>query len=98
MIQRAEDLPAHAPPDVILPGVLVQIIDQGPGISPQDMDQIFVPFFRSNWATQQQLGGTGLGLIVARRLIELHRGSLWAEASSTAAPGGHFLFTLPTAE
>ncbi|HLV36191.1 MAG TPA: ATP-binding protein [Spirillospora sp.] len=92
-----DDLPASAPPDVLLPCILVRVIDQGVGISKDDLDQIFVPFFRTEWARQHKIEGTGTGLAVARSIIELHRGKIWAEASTPTNPGGRFLFSLPTA-
>ena len=94
-VDHPSQLPEHAPLDIILPGVLVEVSDQGPGIAPPDMEQIFMPFFRTTWAQQQQLGGTGLGLAVSRSIIELHRGKLWAEPASPQNPGGHFIFSLP---
>jgi signal transduction histidine kinase len=89
------DLPASAPPDVVLPGVLVRVMDEGQGIAKEDLSQIFAPFFRTEWARQKHIEGTGLGLAVARSIIDLHRGKIWAEASTPAAPGGRFLFSLP---
>ena len=89
------ELPAGAPPGVMLPGIIVQVTDEGPGVAAADTDQIFVPFFRTNWAQQHQIEGTGLGLAVSRSIVELHRGMIWATAASTTAPGGHLLFSLP---
>ncbi len=87
----AADLPDSAPPDVPLPGVLAYVWDEGEGIAAADVSEIFTPFFRTNWARQKQIEGTGLGLAVARSIIELHRGRIWAEAG----PGGRFFFSLP---
>lgn len=95
-ITTPDDLPASAPPEVILPGVIVRVSDQGPGISRGDLDDVFVPFFRTDWARQHQIEGTGLGLAVSRSIIELHRGVIWIEPTTEDDPGGHFLFSLPT--
>lgn len=95
-IESPPELPASAPSDIILPGILVRVLDEGPGLRREDLEPIFAPFFRTEWAQQHQIEGTGLGLAVARSIIELHRGKIWAEASSTAAPGGRFLFFLPS--
>ena len=95
-IITVDDLPAHAPPEVMLPGVIVRVSDQGPGISKPDIDEVFVPFFRTDWARQHQVEGTGLGLAVSRSIIELHRGVIWIEPATDKHPGGHFLFSLPT--
>jgi signal transduction histidine kinase len=96
-VRVLEDLPGSAPEGTPLPGILVQVLDEGPGLAKEDLEQIFAPFFRTDWARQHQIEGTGLGLAVARSIIELHRGKIWAEASTPAAPGGRFLFCLPTA-
>ena len=96
-VSTLEDLPPSAPPDVLLPGILVRVLDEGPGLAKEDIEPIFAPFFRTEWAQQQQIEGTGLGLAVARTIIELHRGKIWAEASTTQTPGGRFLFWLPVA-
>lgn len=94
-ITHRNDLPASAPADVLLPAILVRVTDEGPGLGKEDIDQIFVPFFRTEWARQHKVEGTGLGLAVARSIIELHRGHIWAEARTPANPGGRFLFSLP---
>jgi signal transduction histidine kinase len=92
-----EDLPPGAPEDVPLPGILVQVLDEGPGLSKEDITPIFAPFYRTEWAQQHQIEGTGLGLAVSRSIVELHRGKIWAEASTPTAPGGRLLFCLPIA-
>jgi two-component system sensor histidine kinase HydH len=58
--------------------------DHGSGIDPDDLEHIFEPFFT------RRTRGTGLGLAVARRLVELHQGSLSAEN----APDGGAVFTI----
>ena len=90
-------LPPSAPPGLMLPGIIVGIIDEGPGIDNADVDEVFVPFFRTRWARQHQIEGTGLGLAVSRSIIELHRGVIWVEQATESAPGGRFFFSLPTA-
>jgi signal transduction histidine kinase len=71
---------------------VVSVSDQGPGISAQDADRIFEPY----WHGGPSLGDeVGLGLTIARGLVEAHGGRIWAES----APGGGstFRFTLPIA-
>ena len=51
-------------------GVLLEVRDNGPGLDPAHLEEIFTPFFTT------KSGGTGLGLPVARRIIEEHGGSL----------------------
>jgi signal transduction histidine kinase len=71
--------------------VRVSVVDTGPGIAPDDQERIFEEF-------QQALGtprreGTGLGLALSKRLIELHGGRIWVE--SELGKGSTFTFALP---
>src|SRR5207249_400608 len=67
--------------------------DTGIGIHPRDHDRIFHEFEQldSSYARQQQ--GTGLGLALTRKLIEMHGGHIWVE--STGSGGSTFIFLLP---
>lgn len=67
--------------------LLVEIADQGPGISPEELQQVFTPFY------SKRSGGTGLGLAIAKKIILDHRGNLWAENLPNG--GAQFSFTLP---
>jgi signal transduction histidine kinase len=71
--------------------VEVAVADTGPGLSPAEIDLIFEEFEQT--ATGKQAEGTGLGLPLSRRLVELHGGRLWAE--SEPGRGSTFRFTLP---
>jgi signal transduction histidine kinase len=68
--------------------VLVFVQDSGPGIASADLSQIFDRFYKSS-----DSGGMGLGLSIARYLVELHGGRIWAE--SEAEKGATISFTLP---
>lgn len=94
-LNQVDELPPGAPADVLIPALLVSIVDEGEGLAQADVDQIFLPFFRTDWARIHKVEGTGLGLAVSRSIIELHRGTLWAQAATEAEPGGRFLFTIP---
>jgi signal transduction histidine kinase len=94
LVRRAEELPASAPPDVVLPAILVSMVDQGKGLTPDEVDKVFMPFFRTEHARASKIEGVGLGLPLSRSIIEMHRGKIWAEPREGGA-GGHFLFTLP---
>lgn len=94
-LARTDDLPASAPPDVIVPAVLVTVRDSGPGLAPDEVEQVFLPLFRSRDAKAAKIEGAGLGLALARSLVEMHRGKLWAEARHVGDGGGRFFFTLP---
>jgi signal transduction histidine kinase len=70
----------------------VRIADQGPGIPPQDREQVFEAFYRRDPASS----GSGLGLAIARAMVMANGGRIWIEG----APGGGaaVLFELPTVE
>ena len=67
----------------------VTIADTGRGIAPEDLAHIFDRFWRPK---ASEGGGTGLGLYIARGIVEAHGGRLWAESSPE---GATFFFTLP---
>jgi signal transduction histidine kinase len=94
-IDRARDLPKDAPAEILTPCVLVGVHDNGKGLDHHDVEQIFMPFYRTRAARAGKIEGSGLGLAVSRSIIELHRGRIWAEAATRRNPGGHFYFTLP---
>ncbi len=93
-IMTLDDLPPSAPPGVLLPAVLVRVSDQGKGITREEIEQVFMPFYRTEDAKRQKIEGSGLGLAVARSIIEVHRGKIWGEPHGEAT-GGCFMFTLP---
>ena len=72
--------------------VLVSVADTGPGIAADDQERIFEEFQQTDVGVQQR-EGTGLGLALSKRLIELHRGRIWVESQS--GHGSRFVFTLP---
>ncbi|MBP6115051.1 MAG: HAMP domain-containing protein [Neisseriaceae bacterium] len=57
-------------------GLSIDIMDAGPGISPQDQEKVFQPFFRVESSRNRDTGGTGLGLSIARNIIHSHGGDL----------------------
>ena len=67
--------------------VLVRVRDQGPGVPPSALTQLFSPFYRVSEARDRQSGGTGLGLAITRQAVEAHGGSVRAENQ----PGGGLL-------
>jgi two-component system, OmpR family, sensor kinase len=60
-----------------------EVVDQGMGILPEDLPQVFTPFFRGERSRSRGGGGVGLGLTLAKRIVEAHGGTI--EVSS--APG-----------
>jgi len=68
--------------------------DTGVGIRPDDLPNLFRKFSRGTDMSLVNPGGTGLGLYVARNIIEAHSGRIWAE-SEGAGQGSRFCFTIP---
>lgn len=89
------ELPASAPRDTVTPCILVSIIDEGQGIAQEDVENIFLPFYRTRAARAALVEGTGLGLSIARAVIHLHSGKVWAQGATRRHPGGRFYFTIP---
>jgi two-component system OmpR family sensor kinase len=59
----------------------VEVRDSGAGISPEDMASLFTPFFRADRSRTRWTGGLGLGLLLSRRIVEAHRGTLEIESA-----------------
>lgn len=74
---------------------LVSITDQGIGVSPDYIDHIFERFYRVRNMASRQYSGIGLGLFVARAIVEAHGGRIWV--ASNQGLGSTFSFTLPRA-
>jgi two-component system, OmpR family, sensor histidine kinase CpxA len=62
---------------------VIHVVDQGPGIPPPDLTQIFKPFYRVNSARERETGGTGLGLAITDRVVRLYSGAVSARNLST---------------
>ena len=58
--------------------VVIEVLDDGPGIADADRERIFDPFYRSESAIRSGTKGTGLGLAIVRDYVELHRGTVCA--------------------
>jgi signal transduction histidine kinase len=72
---------------------LVSVSDTGPGISEADQARIFEEFQQADSSSTRAKGGSGLGLSISRRIVELHGGRLWVE--SVPGEGSTFHFTVP---
>lgn len=74
---------------------LVSVSDQGMGVSPEYFDHIFERFYRVHNTASHQYSGIGLGLYVAKAIIDRHGGRIWF--SNNQSTGSTFHFTLPPA-
>ena len=76
-------------------GVEISVTDDGPGIPPDQLGQIFERFTRGDAGLTQRVGGTGLGLAISKSLIDLHGGTIEALSPVHGGRGSCFRFTLP---
>ena len=67
--------------------------DTGPGIPAEDVPHLFQKLYRVDNSATRTIGGTGLGLFICRKIIELYNGQIWVE--STLGKGSTFYFNLP---
>ena len=65
-------------------GVALRVLDHGPGVPEGELSKIFEPFYRTESSRTRDSGGTGIGLAIAHRAVELHGGTI----SAANAPGG----------
>ncbi|NSW98159.1 ATP-binding protein [bacterium] len=72
--------------------IIIEIKDNGPGISPQDLEKIFERFYTVDHSRSKELSGTGLGLSIVKHAVNLHEGQIEALPSND---GAHFKITLP---
>jgi signal transduction histidine kinase len=75
--------------------VAIGVADTGAGIAPEDLPHIFERFYRADSSRSRATGGSGLGLTIARRLVEAHGGRI--AVASEPGRGSRFTFTLPVA-
>lgn len=76
--------------------LVVSVTDTGPGIRAEDLSKVFEEFRQLDGSTRRRHEGSGLGLAISKRFIELHGGSIWADAE--IGKGSTFSFSLPIAE
>ena len=73
--------------------IIVSVADEGPGIPDSEKKKVFQRFYRGNFEVSKSEPGTGLGLTIAKGIVEKHGGKIWVE--STSGKGSTFYFTLP---
>jgi PAS domain S-box-containing protein len=72
---------------------VIEVRDSGVGITPADLPHIFESFYRADQARGTQTGGAGLGLSIAKRIVEMHGGHI--DVDSVVGEGSVFRLTLP---
>jgi signal transduction histidine kinase/CheY-like chemotaxis protein len=75
--------------------LIVTVADTGPGIAAEDKVKLFQPFQQLSSSIRQRHRGSGLGLSISKRFLELHNGDIWVD--STVGVGTTFSFRLPIA-
>ncbi len=75
--------------------VRINVCDTGIGVPPEQAQLIFEEFSQVDTSTTRKSGGTGLGLPISRKLIELHNGRLWVESTGVRGEGSTFIIELP---
>ncbi|WP_115710818.1 sensor histidine kinase [Legionella sainthelensi] len=71
----------------------ITITDQGPGLAESDLEQVFLPFYRGESSRSRSTGGTGLGLTIAREIIQMHQGDI--TLTNNIQGGLKVIITLP---
>jgi signal transduction histidine kinase/CheY-like chemotaxis protein len=73
--------------------LVVGVSDSGPGIAPEDQKRLFEPFQQLDSALHHCSGGSGLGLSISKRFVEMHGGKMWL--TSEVGQGATFHFSIP---
>jgi signal transduction histidine kinase len=73
--------------------ILFSVKDEGRGIAPEEMDKLFIPFEKTDSQKTAGEKGTGLGLLITRKIIEAHGGEIWVD--STLGKGTTVSFKIP---
>jgi two-component system OmpR family sensor kinase len=77
------------------PGAAVEVVDHGPGLTPEQAERVFQRFYRADPARSQAAGGTGLGLSIVAALVAVHGGTVGVD--SVPGRGARFRVLLPLA-
>jgi signal transduction histidine kinase len=77
-----------------IPCIKIEVADTGIGINADDLERIFLPFEQADGSASRQYQGTGLGLSLTKKLVELHGGKIWAR-SGGKDKGSVFSFVIP---
>ncbi len=75
--------------------IQIDVADTGEGIAPENLDLVFEQFRQADNSSTRKAAGTGMGLTITRRLVEMHGGNIWV--NSQVGSGSTFSFTVPIA-
>ncbi len=89
-LPQGTPLPASPLPECLI----ITVSDTGIGLKEEDLERIFAPFIQADGSATRKFEGTGLGLSLTRKLVELHGGTIWAE-SPGEGQGSLFRVILP---
>ena len=78
-----------------VPSVVLEVIDHGPGLTPEQASRVFERFYRADQARGRKTGGSGLGLAIVNALVAAHGGTVNVDTSP--GRGATFRITLPLA-
>jgi len=94
---ESAELANHGLSGAIAP-IRFTVSDTGIGIATERMDQIFEPFVQADASITRKYGGTGLGLVISRRLVDLMGGAIWLESEPGTGTRFHFILDLACSE
>lgn len=77
--------------------IVLSVSDQGIGIPPDKLEQVFERFYQADGSSTRRFGGMGIGLALCRKIVEMHGGWIWAE-SEGEGKGSIFYVALPLAD
>jgi nitrogen-specific signal transduction histidine kinase len=83
-----------APPPEPMDGILVSITDQGGGVPPDEQRRVFGRLYRADNPLIEGIGDTGVGLSIAKALVEAHGGRIWLESQPGTGSTFHFIIPL----
>jgi len=75
--------------------VVIQVMDEGIGLSRDQLDRVFDRFYQVDGSATRHFGGAGLGLALVKEVVEAHGGAVWAESEGIAGKGCIFTLCLP---